>query len=319
MQLTALRDQGTGRDAAVVAPPSAPSTPGPGPSEVFTGRHKAVHEETGFSGLIGVAQVEQNILYGVREDGDLIWHRHFIDFRSNPPRHSFEPTKRVGNGWRAGHKGAYAAGYTGIYSLTDDGELRLHWHIGAFTGKYEWRQSYVAVANGWDNYKEIIPMDHGVVYQLTGIGILRWTKYWDYERGGATGIQAWHKERKAPGHWPYQTVFSGGEGVLYGIHFDGRLMWHKHVGYQNGSDTWLGPIRVGDGWSAVTKIFSPGKGHIYAVQPNGDLTYYRHLGWETGKYVWDEKVQGKIAEGWYGYAFAFARMITGDPAPKGPK
>jgi hypothetical protein len=320
--------------------PQAP----PPPPEPFTGRHKAVFEEGGF--FTGGGKVEENILYGVAPDGGLIWHKHYIDQRGGKVRHTFAPTKRVGDGWKAGYKGAFPAGQNGIYTLADNGELRLHWHIGAFDGSYKWREPSIVVGTGWTMFDKIISMDQGVIYGIlpntitredgkSYPGILRWHKNTHYA-DTSSSPNNWRSAKDVGWEWGhFKQVFSGGNGVLYTVGQDGKLLWYKHKTYKSQpasiplftaskgakdawNNTWAGPKRVGDGWGEFTKIFSPGEGHIYGIMPNGDLMYYRHTGWQDGSYVWDENLKGKIATGWNGYSSAFARIITSDPEPKGP-
>ena len=317
--------------ANIMGPLPKPDTP----SEAFTGRHKAVFEDTGFSGLIGVGKVEDNILYGVRNDGDLIWHRHFIDFRSGTPRHSFAPTKRVGNGWKGGFTTAFPAGQQTIYTIADNGDLRWHWHIGAFDGSYRWGSPSNVVGIGWSGFREIIPMDDGVIYTIMQDGILRWHRNPNYAKGGGS-VNTWAQSKDVGWGWGgAKTYFSGGKGVIYVVNQDGKLMWYRHKEYlnppaipaSNASNaerlawerSWDGPREVGSGWGGFVKLFSPGEGHIYGVLPNGDVMYYRHLGWMMGKFMWNESVKGKIASGWDGYAFAFARVITSERPTDQPK
>ena len=46
----------------------------------------------------------------------------------------------------------------------------------------------------------------------------------------------------------------------------GTLWWYRHVGRADGSFTWEGPKKVGDGWGGLEHIFA-GDGAIYIVDP----------------------------------------------------
>jgi hypothetical protein len=278
-----------------------------------------------------------HILYGVKEDGTLIWHRHLISRSGNSFKHSWNPTKKVGDGWLVGYKNAYPAGMNGIYSLADDGTLRWYWHTGVLDGSYRWREPSQIVGTGWTMFTQIIPMDKGVVYGILPNGDLRWQRHLNYQTGvGGTGSQAWANARIVGWGWNgFKTIFGGGNGVLYVVTSDGKLMWYRHKEYLNppaapaSSDSnavklkwersWEQPKKVGDGWGEFTKLFSPGEGHIYGILPNGDLMYYRHLGWANGTYVWDENAKGKIASGWDSYVRAFARNDTSDAGSGNPE
>ncbi len=78
-------------------------------------------------------------------------------------------------------------------------------------------------------------------------------------------------------------VFSGGEGVLYSVAPDGKLLWYKHV---NANDGNAFPVfeskSVGRGWGDVVRIWSPGMGIIYAVKPDGTLLWFYHRRWRDG-------------------------------------
>jgi hypothetical protein len=285
-----------------------------------------------------------HILYGVKEDGTLIWHRHVINPGSRRP-HSWNPPQRVGDGWRTGLQNIYPAGQNGIYTLDDNGNLKWFWHTGVLDGSYRWREPSQLVGTGWNSFTKIIPMDRGVIYGILPDGTLRWHKHLNYMTGlGGTGDGAWAKAKIVhSGFDKYRTVFGGGNGVLYAVGNDGKLYWYRHKDYLDNpavapinlprglnantiaalrniwNRSWEGPKVVGDGWDTPTKLFSPGEGHIYAVMPNGDLMYYRHTGWQNGTYVWDENIKAKIATGWNAYAMAFARNAQVMPVAVTPK
>jgi hypothetical protein len=285
-----------------------------------------------------------HILYGVTQDGTLMWHRHIINPSSRRP-HTWNPPARVGDGWKAGLQNIYPAGQNGIYTLSDNGDLRWFWHTGVLDGSYRWREPSQLVGTGWNSITKIIPMDQGVIYGILPDGTLRWHKHLNYMTGlGGTGDGAWAKAKLVhSGFDKYRTVFGGGNGVLYAVGNNGKLYWYRHKDYLDNpavapinlprglnantvavlrniwNKSWEGPKVVGDGWDGLTKLFSPGEGHIYGVMPNGDLMYYRHTGWQNGTYEWDEKIKAKIATGWNAYVFAFARNDTSDTGSGNPE
>ncbi len=86
--------------------------------------------------------------------------------------------------------------------------------------------------------------------------------------------------------------------MLYGIGYDGRLYWMKHILYLSPvpdpgiilpgnpkyalwQKQWMGPVEIGSGMTGVTQIFSPGEGHIYYVRDDV-LVWRQHTGWENG-------------------------------------
>ncbi|MGZ8920206.1 MAG: tachylectin-related carbohydrate-binding protein [Limisphaerales bacterium] len=304
------------------APAAKVETPPP-----FTGRHAAVFENTvPFNASVAG---DFNILYGVNQDGILVWHRHIINSSGNTLKHSWNPTQNIGHGWMGGMKDVLPAGQSAIYALKDNGELSRYWHIGAFDGSYKWGDGPQTVGTGWTTFSQLVPTDSGVIYGISSDGILRWNKNPHYaDSGGSANLWA-NSVNVGRGWTGFQNMFSGGKGVLYVVNSDGKLMWFKHRAYLNPipmpggnatdaqqlawQNSWEGPKHVGTGWSGFTKIFSPGEGHIYGIKPNGDLMWYRHVDWAGGSARWDTRAGVKIAGGWNAYVFAFARTLGNDP------
>ena len=80
----------------------------------------------------------------------------------------------------------------------------------------------------------------------------------------------------------FTTVFSGGDGIIYGITGDGALLWYRdELGDgTNGADAERGwapdsGSQIGYGWDMFTTVFSGGDGIIYAITPDSDLLWYR--------------------------------------------
>jgi hypothetical protein len=105
----------------------------------------------------------------------------------------------------------------------------------------------------------------------------------------------------------------GGEPVS-----GGDLMWARHVGRDDGSFKWKGPLKkVGTGWGSLNHVFSSGDGIIYAITPvvpaslptgigpgftgnpasGGDLMWARHTGWANGSFNWEGPLR-RVGTGW---------------------
>ncbi|MEU2507164.1 tachylectin-related carbohydrate-binding protein, partial [Streptomyces sp. NPDC007863] len=57
----------------------------------------------------------------------------------------------------------------------------------------------------------------------------------------------------------YNTVFSGDDGVIYGITPDGLLQWYRHDGWRDGTNRWTagaGGNNIGGGWNIYNTVFS---------------------------------------------------------------
>jgi hypothetical protein len=103
-----------------------------------------------------------------------------------------------------------------------------------------------------------------------------------------------------------------GKGLLYGLASNGDLVWHQHLGRQDGSFTWAygnngeGNRVVGTGWDAFSQLFSGGDGIMYAVSANGDLNWYRHEGRWYGTFDWFQQSPAVVGFGWDAYTRLFS-------------
>ena len=115
----------------------------------------------------------------------------------------------------------------------------------------------------------------------------------------------------------YSRVFSGGNGVIYGVTPDGRLIWYRHHAVATGqaveqAGVWSGPREVGTGWHALRNVFGGGDGVIYGVNTNGDLLWYNHLGHREGLGLkspgaWSGPSGKVVGVGWSGFTSLFSR------------
>lgn len=83
----------------------------------------------------------------------------------------------------------------------------------------------------------------------------------------------------------------------------GQLLWNRHLGRDNGSNSWSEARGLTHGW-ATQRAFTAGSGVFYAIQPNGDLLWRRHLGRGDGSNTWSTTVQ--VGHGW-----DFAHVFSG--------
>lgn len=145
------------------------------------------------------------------------------------------------------------------------------------------------------------------------------TGHWRYgapDAGGAwqgeeNGRRATSPGGPASSGWDaYKSVFGGGDGVLYAITQDGRLLWFRHDGFFSGPSGPLeGPKEVGQNWGQYRLVFSAGGGYIYAVDAAGKLWWFHHLGLADGSPRWAviggaQAVQ--VGEGWGNFKQVFS-------------
>src|SRR3712207_3346465 len=81
---------------------------------------------------------------------------------------------------------------------------------------------------------------------------------------------------------------SGGDGIIYAINQNNRLLWYRHDGRYDGSASWAnnGNARVvGRGWN-FKHVFYGGNDIIYAITHNNRLLWFRHDGRFSGTNNW---------------------------------
>jgi len=175
-----------------------------------------------------------------------------------------------------------------IYAVPANGILQWFRHDGARDGAFDWKGGR-PVGQGWDGLPAVFPGGGDVIYLITPEGELRWYEHVGFNTGAGLsdagswngGITVNHDFRQ------YTRVFSGGNGIIYGITPDGRLIWHRHYGVATGqpvesAGSWALAKEVGIGWDGLVKVFGGGDGIIYGVNSNGDLLWYKHLGHDSG-------------------------------------
>ncbi|MFF4167906.1 tachylectin-related carbohydrate-binding protein [Streptomyces sp. NPDC001741] len=97
------------------------------------------------------------------------------------------------------------------------------------------------------------------IYGISPEGALQWYRH----NGRSDGTNRWTAggggNNVSDGWNIYSTVFSGGNGVIYGITPEGALQWYRHDGYTDGTNRWTaggGGNNVSDGWNIYSTVFS---------------------------------------------------------------
>ncbi len=166
------------------------------------------------------------------------------------------------------------------------------------------------LGEGWSDYVACTLNNQLVIGAW---GDLLWYRHDGWRDGDKT---RWTSKRDpVAAEWVFDHVFSGGDGVIYGIKANGDLLWRRHDGWVDGTKRWTNPVdeRVGWGWK-FKEVFSGGNGVIYAVTEQtqgtngiegGQLIWYRHDGWRDGSYRWASKGSKVVHDGWlYPHTFA---------------
>ncbi len=88
----------------------------------------------------------KGIIYGVMNNGDLMWYRH--DGRNDGSfKWATAAGKKVGNGWDV--RQIFSGGDGVIYAVTNNGDLMWYRHDGRNDGSFRWAIEK-KVGNGWD-------------------------------------------------------------------------------------------------------------------------------------------------------------------------
>lgn len=109
----------------------------------------------------------------------------------------------------------------------------------------------------------------------------------------------------AVGYDPRQRfvrLIGGGNGVIYAIQADGRLLWYRNLGWATSSPSWAnaGTARqIGTGWAMFETVLAGADGTIFAMRGNGDLLWYRYVvaDWTTGRGSWAARSGSRIGTG----------------------
>ena len=268
--------------------------------------------------------VMASFIYAIPANGILQWFRH------DGARHGafeWKGARPVGVGW-AGLPSVIPGGGDVIYAITPEGELLWYEHVGFNTGAGlrdagSWK-GRTTVNHDFGQYTRVFSGGNGIIYGITPDGRLIWHRHY----GVATGqpvesAGSWAGPKEVGVGWDgLLKVFSGGDGIIYGVNTNGDLLWYNHLGHSDGlglndAGSWLGAKPVGVGWGSFTTLFSSGNGVIYGIQPDGVLRWYRHLGYQTGAGLetagsWEGGVD--VGRGWGGFDTVFA-LLPRDPDP----
>lgn len=188
-----------------------------------------------------------------------------------------------------------------IYAVTKAHELV--WYQGEGSGKSDgfkrWAGPNAGISDR-DRFRSVFPMgsykekpqELGVIYAIDDNGNVWWYRHQFVKVvDGCRKIDntRWEGPQKVKSDWmKYVQVFSGGDGVIYGLDQNGVLFWQKHQDWYEGGTVWHEPRAVHPKFREATQIFGTGYGNIYAVDGQGSLFSYRHIGWDDGSDQWED-------------------------------
>ncbi|SJM92556.1 tachylectin-related carbohydrate-binding protein [Crenothrix polyspora] len=209
---------------------------------------------------------------------------------------------------------AFADGDGDIYVTTKNGTLHWLQHTGRMSGADSWVNFGASkVVGDKATSKNLLNTkmfsgDDGIIYTINNKGQLLWSRH----DGRFNGSQVWTNGNKLSiignGWNKYSHVFSGGDGIIYAITTDGKMLWFRHTGWLDGTAKWTADSgkQVSKGWVGVLKVFSGGNGVIYSIMPSGRLRWHRHDGRLTGTDNWvNAGVHSVVGYNWQGYRQVF--------------
>lgn len=77
----------------------------------------------------------------------------------------------------------------------------------------------------------------------------------------------------------YLQLVGGGDGVLYGVQADGKLVWHRHTGWHMSKGEWApGSGRViGAGWHQFRTVMGAEDGSLFGLRGDGTIVHKRYV------------------------------------------
>lgn len=117
----------------------------------------------------------------------------------------------------------------------------------------------------------------------------------------------------------FVKLVGGGNGIIYAVQADGRLLWYRNKGWATVTASWAngGAARqIGSGWAQFQTVMADSDGTIFALRGNGDLLWYRYIctNLDTGAGYWASNSGSKIGNGFNTFPRVFGgynRVIWG--------
>jgi Tachylectin len=184
---------------------------------------------------------DDGVIYTLTNSGQLLWSRHDGRFVGNQSWANRNKLSVIAKGWGR-YKHVFSAGDGVIYAISTDGKMFWFRHTGWLDGSRRWAaNSGRQVGKGWQDAIKVFSGGNGVIYSTVASGLLRWHRH----NGRLLGTDDWvNKGIHVPVafNWQgYRQLFSGGDGIIYGITANGNVIWNRHVGWLTGAGIWAPP------------------------------------------------------------------------------
>ncbi|MFI1712262.1 tachylectin-related carbohydrate-binding protein [Streptomyces litmocidini] len=197
-----------------------------------------------------------------------------------------------------------------LYGIKSNGDLHWYGHDGWEEGTADWfgGAGGYRIGDGWDMYDTVFGGRRGAIYGIKPNGDMHWYRHDGRENGAVLWTAGSGGNQIGEGWDMYDTVFYGGDSVIYGIKPNGDLHWYLHEGWEEGTADWIagaGGNKIGEGWGIYDTVFCGEAGAIFGIKPNGDMYWYHHDGWSDGTARWTAGEGLKISGGWDIYNSVF--------------
>lgn len=226
---------------------------------------------------------EQNVLYAIDGNGDLLYYR-------------------LGPGGRFEAQGVVSHGFGGFRHLTagDGGDLfAVHSNGNLYYYRLDPAQKFQnwgqVIGKGWALKHVVAGGTVGNEHIVFGVGSDDKLRYYRFEMNGS-GTPVFRDEREIGQGWGFAKLFSGGHGHLYAIDNAGALLRYD---YDLANPAGATQHRIGTGWNAYRKVFAGTDGAIYGLAADDQLWFYR-----------DTFGRGVAGREYLGFGFAFPHMTA---------
>ncbi len=92
---------------------------------------------------------------------------------------------------------------------------------------------------------------------------------------------------------------------LYAVRPDGRMLWYRHDGAEQGTTNLIGGTPVSEGWGDFKQVLPGGGNVIHAISREGKNYWYRHDGFNTGaRREWTGAKE--VGSDWAGFKSVFS-------------
>jgi tachylectin len=212
---------------------------------------------TGWNTYAEVLPGADNVVYGIKPDGEMRWYRHDGWADGSFRWTAGDGGKLVGTGWNT-YPSVFAMGQF-VYGITPGGEMHWYRHDGWADGSFAWTagDGGRVVGSGWNTYARVLPGPGNVVYGITSTGEMHWYRH-DGQPDGSSDWTAGDGGKIVGTGWDtYRSVRTVGN-TFYGIKPDGEMRWYRHDGWADGSSNWTagdGGRLVGTGWNTYRTVF----------------------------------------------------------------